>query len=80
MFTQLSITNPKARNPFKCIWCGGFIKRKEVHVKIVGIYDDDMQSNRLHTDCHSAYIEYFKTGDSDGFDPYSFKRGTTEDR
>ncbi len=77
--THLSTTFPNARKAYTCIWCGEKISAGYTHAKVVSVYDG-FQSHRYHIECHSATSRY-DWWESDGeFEPYSFSRGTCEER
>jgi hypothetical protein len=76
-YQLISKTLPEARKEHKCIWCGEQILIGEIHVKEVGEYDGEFQSNRYHNECHNAAHEYFKESNDDCFSPYDNKHGST---
>lgn len=72
-------TRPKARKDRKCIWCGALILKGETYVRWTGKFQGEFQSNAYHAECHKAALtepEYW----ADGFEPFSFARGTTDER
>lgn len=77
-YQLLSETNPKARKPYVCIWCGEEISKGEQHVKTDGVFDGDFQSSRFHSECHVAMEKELKESREEEFPPYEFKRGTTD--
>jgi hypothetical protein len=79
-YELLSETRPKARKQYNCIWCGEAIAIREVHVKMAGVYDGEFQTNRFHYDCHPAMQNDLRESREDEFEPYAYKRGTTEHR
>ena len=72
-------THPKARKPYKYVWCGEQILLKEEHAHFVGKWEGKFQNWRMHTDCYNAV---HRDGDilMDGFEEYIGKRGSTADR
>ncbi len=79
-FQLLSLTHPKARKEKPCIWCGEKIHVGESHVHYSGVQDGDFQSTRIHSECYLAMQKDFLESGEDDFPPYSFKRGTTEEK
>ena len=71
---ELSTTTPKARKDHRCIWCGQYIHIGEKHVKHVGIWEGDFQSNRWHNECNEAANQIIKIEGEISFDPYSNSR------
>jgi len=82
MTTHLSTETPTARKEHVCDWCGEKILRGEQYSRWNGIFEGDFQSNPLHTECDKAAQVYFHDIASigDGYEPCSFKRGSTDDR
>ena len=80
-FRLLEITRPIARKEHTCEWCGEKINKGEKYVRVKGIYDDNFQDTCMHLECDKACIKFFNDNVSeDTYDPYIFKRGTTEQR
>lgn len=79
-YQQLSKTSPKARKEYSCIWCSEKILIGETHIKEVGEYEGDFQSNRWHPECHNAAQMYFEENGEDCFEAYENKRGSTEEK
>jgi hypothetical protein len=50
-FVSLSESEPVARKPHRCIWCGEEITKGVKHFHYTGKFDGDFQSNRLHLEC-----------------------------
>ena len=72
--TELQSKVVKARKPHVCVWCGERIEVGESAQYRVYINEGDFQSDYLHPECNSAA---YKVDDlEDGFDPYSFQRGS----
>lgn len=73
---NLSTTTHTARKEHACIWCREPIKPGEKYTVDCGVYCGDWQANKYHDECYGA-----ASGEdlSDGFEPHSFKRGTTEE-
>lgn len=69
-------TRPVAKKPHKCIWCGETIEAKTQYVRWTGVFEGDFQSNAYHPECHAAAATERDFWE-DGFEPYSFARGTT---
>lgn len=52
----------------------------EKYVRVVGIYDNEFQSNEFHPECHVAMEKYFAANrDETEFSPHACKRGTNEE-
>ena len=72
-----------ARKRHKCIWCGDWIEAGEKYYQQSGIFDGEPFRNRYHSGCHAGMLELHRIDGyaiEDGFSPYSFKRGTAEER
>lgn len=81
MTTTLSQTTPIARKEHTCIWCREKILKGEKYNRWTGIFDGDFQSNAMHLECQRAFNEQSRIYgyiSCDGFEPYSFKRGSME--
>lgn len=59
-FWRLSLTFPKARKDYRCIWCGGEIPKGYYHLKEAAIFEGDFQSTRWHGECMKAAEEIAK--------------------
>jgi hypothetical protein len=76
---QLITPIKKCQRPHKCEWCGELIVKDSSAFKIVGINNEgDFFHGHLHPECKDAektlmYIE-------EGWYPYSFKRGTIDEK
>jgi hypothetical protein len=79
-YQLISKTLPKARKEYPCIWCSEKINIGEIHLKEVGEFDGDFQSNRWHEECHNAAQMYFKESGEDCFEPYGNERGSTKSK
>lgn len=78
-YDLLSLTRPKARKQYRCVWCWEPVLQGEVHVHEVGVFDGDFQDDRWHNECHVAADEFFhEDGGVAEFSPGEFKRGTTD--
>lgn len=78
-YTLLSETFPKARKPYRCIWCGEAIPIGLRHRHERSIYDD-FQDHRWHLECDEIAVkELFNVGDTE-FIPYSNERGKREEQ
>jgi hypothetical protein len=76
--TFLDLSRPKARKRHRCVWCGEWIEVGETHVRAVGVYYGDFQSDRFHDECDKASRDFFR--ENEEFDPGSFKRGTCDEK
>ena len=79
-YTFLAESKPKAAKEHRCIWCGETILKGEIHVQQSGVFDGELQENRFHYDCHPAMQTDLRESREDEFEPYAYKRGTTEER
>jgi hypothetical protein len=77
MYQEISITNPKSRKEYRCIWCPEKILKGESHVHEVCKYEGDFQDHRWHQECWDAARKFFNENDESEFEPNSFKRGST---
>jgi len=77
-FVSLSLSRPKARKTYDCIWCTEHIAPGEVHIHEVSTYDGEFQDFRWHRDCYYAAITFFKINDEPEFEAHACKRGTCE--
>jgi hypothetical protein len=78
-YSLISKTILKARTAHWCIWCGEAIFRGESYVHEASKYSGDLQDHRWHHECQKASGEWFHDIDEE-FTPYSFKRGTIDER
>lgn len=76
----LSDTEPIARQAHKCVWCGGEIAKGAKHHVQTGKMAGEFHSNRYHPECMAAAVQLWAEDPDDGFDAFSFKRGTTEEK
>jgi hypothetical protein len=67
----------KARKPHRCIWCGEAIVIGERYRHWRGKFEGEVMSNDWHKECDDASDDIDV---AEGFEPYSFKRGTSEER
>lgn len=67
----------KARKPHVCIWCGEEIAIGESYRHWRGKFEGEVMSNDWHKECDGAAENEHL---DDGFEPYSFKRGSQEGR
>ena len=80
MYNLISTTKPTAKKEYDCIWCSEKILKGESHVKEVGNYDREFQSNRWHQECHDAAQLYFSENDETDFTPYDNERASKEEK
>jgi hypothetical protein len=78
-YTILTHKDVKARKEHECSWCGEKILVGEVHQYRSYIFDRDFHSDREHNECTKA-MDTINWTDDEGYEPYTFKRGTTESR
>lgn len=79
-FDLLSQSYPIARKEHVCEWCGEKIEKGEKYYRYTGIYDGDFQNTPLHLECQTAADKYLKENWCDEYMPYSFKRGSVEEK
>lgn len=79
-YQLLSETKPKARKPYRCIWCPEQIAKGEVHVHEVSKYEGEFQDHRWHPECKAASDEFFRKFGEEEFEAHACKRGTMEER
>ena len=80
-FTELNSKERIARKEHVCEWCGEKIVIGEKYFHYTGIGDSGFQDNKVHLECLKAMQEHFKFDTfDDEFMPYSFKRGSSEER
>ena len=72
----LSATEPIARKPHVCNWCGQDILIGEKYSRWTGTYMDDFQSNPMHAECN----EVAAVSDDDGYDVGENARGSTGEK
>lgn len=74
MYQLIKKTDPKARQKYKCIWCGEPIEIGEKHVHEVSKYDYVFQDHRWHIECFEAGQSYFQKEYECEFDAYENRR------
>ena len=74
--TTLQEKPVKVRKEHKCIWCGGVIWFKETAIYRVYIFEGNFMRDYLHPECFDAMNKYEWYDSDNGFDPYSFIKGT----
>jgi hypothetical protein len=62
IYTLIRESWPKARKPYRCIWCGDGIEVGETHRHEISRYDE-LQDFRWHRECHDDAQECFRDGD-----------------
>lgn len=82
MTTVLSTAWRKARKEHVCIWCGQPIVKGERYLDENVLGDNTVNNQKWHNECVHAAHEYYTTWGmyDDTFEPYSFKRGSVEER
>lgn len=68
----------KVRKEKVCEWCGEKIPAQTSAHRVSGIWIGEWQNYYLHPECSVAQLSICGDMD-DGFEPYSFKRGTVEE-
>ena len=82
MFEHLRSSTPRAAKVHKCSWCGEDIVIGEKHHYVVGLFEGEIQNQRLHNECETAKENYYfdDPHDNEGFEEHGFKRGSTDQR
>lgn len=76
----LNATWRKARKEHECVWCGETIVKGERYLDETGLMDGDFINQKWHKECSDASNRHWKEYHEDDFDPYSFKRGSIEEK
>ena len=63
----------------RCEWCGEAIPKGEKFAHYKGRWESLWQNWRMHQECYDAFSDCPDI-QSEGFMPYSFERGSTEDK
>lgn len=78
-------TRPTAKKEHECNWCPEKILKGEQYVYYFLIYEGDVHTEKMHTECEKAQNEYWtevnrQGGDESRFEipDHKFKRGTKE--
>lgn len=80
-FTLLSQSHSIARKEHTCDWCGEIINKGEQYYRCAGIYYNEFQYTVMHMECRQASHKHFRDNCGEGeFEPYSFKRGSVEEK
>lgn len=66
----------KPRKP--CMWCGDEMPAKGPAFRIFGKYEGSVYSGYMHTECYDAFGRQDSDILCDGWDFYSFVRGSTK--
>ena len=78
-FNLLSESNPVARKPHSCVWCGEEIPKGEKYHARTYIFEG-LQSDKAHLECKSAMNKVDWHYYDGGFCGGTFKRGQTISR
>lgn len=79
----IDIATVKVRKDHKCKWCGEPIPKGTQASYTSGMWQGDWQNRHMHLECEDAYSAAIRRDPywaEEGFDPYMFKRGTSEER
>lgn len=68
----------KCRKVHRCIWCGEIIEAGETVPFCKYVFDGAIHDDHYHPECWEAMGDIAWCDIEDGFDPYTFKRGTEE--
>lgn len=80
-FEYFNTTTPVARKNYCCDWCSEVIEKGTKYFKCVGTLDGDWQTNRIHIECHEAYLSLSWLDQEDAFDfAGDYARGSVEER
>lgn len=78
-YTELSTKVVKTRKKHSCAWCGQPIDVGESAQYRAYIFDNDFQSDYMHTECNQAMHHYPDQNDLlDGWTPGDFERPLVE--
>jgi hypothetical protein len=79
-FVSISEKYPKARKEYTCIWCGELILVGEKHLSSFYKFQGDLNADRHHLECEDAMKSMDIYELEEGFEPYSFKKGTRDEK
>ncbi len=68
----------KCRKAHRCIWCGEIIEAGATVPFCKYVFDGAIHNDHYHLECWAVLLEYDWCADGEGFDAYTFKRGTEE--
>jgi len=74
------VTKHKGNKDHKCAWCGEIIPKGEEFIHCKGKWEGDWQNWRMHLECDNAVMKSKYIDISDGFTPFSGKRGSDEEK
>lgn len=77
-YAEIRDTLVKGRKEYDCVWCGEKIAIGELHRSRAYVFEGDFNSDRMHQECSKAMGSMRHDEICDGFEPFSFKRGSTE--
>lgn len=80
MIYGLKCKSVKVRKRHRCVWCGEYIEVGEPAQYRVYVYDDNFCSDHYHPDCWEALNTYPWDSHDDGFDEFTFKRGSHDEK
>lgn len=77
-YRQLDQSDPIARKPHRCIWCGEMIESGEKYRREKGVYEGEVQNQAWHMECvEDRYSAMLDSYDNE-FIPYSGERPRKE--
>ena len=69
----------RAHRKHKCEWCGEEIPKGSSYQKTAGKFEGDFQSSCQHSECFRAMNSLSYRELEDGYMPYEYARGRTDD-
>jgi hypothetical protein len=79
-YTELKLTERKARKEYRCAWCNEKIVIGEKHTHRVYIFEGDFSSDRMHNECFIAMGKADHEDVCEGFMFGEFHRGDTKSK
>lgn len=79
-YEEIENKEVKARKIGLCNWCGEEINIGERYQAIACKYEGDFGRAKFHPECHKAGLKYYNSDNNGEYEPYEFKRGTTESK
>ena len=75
MFHEISVTQPKARQEYRCDWCADAVTKGEKHYSQVYKIIDGISNARYHNECWNAMNNSDADHLMDGWMPGDMERG-----
>ena len=77
-YQLISLTRPKAKKIYNCIWCIEKINKNMVYIREISTYYGDFQNRKWHSECYNISQIYFRKSKEEEFSPHECKRGSLE--